>query len=141
MSMVVVPVNIIIIFIFIAIKTKSPVLVADILRIQRYNFYRCVSVVPRHPSVPARNLPPTARRLVLTKPTTICTYTHIRSFTSTPKSLVRVYWNVRDVTNVSTSVPLTFVMAIQNCSDVSDCPNPSKWNFFLRTVRDKLLSL
>jgi hypothetical protein len=75
----------------------------------------------------------------------VCAYTDLssdvsRSSTRAPKSLVRVFWNVRDVTNKSTSLPLTFIMAVRQCgagkSDgEADCSDPSyKWTLLHKPV-------
>ncbi|XP_070211526.1 uncharacterized protein [Littorina saxatilis] len=98
--------------------------------------FREESEKPGGPSVPAGNLTQAASSLTLTKPKVICTYTDMKTLATDHRSLVRLYWNVRDVTNVSTSLPLTFVIAIQKCADVTDCPKSSTWRFFGKTVRE-----
>ncbi|XP_076439338.1 tyrosine-protein kinase receptor torso-like [Babylonia areolata] len=83
------------------------------------------------PSVQAWNLSRADRNLTLTTPTAICTYTSPR-FYRRSTSLVRMYWNVRDVTGYVTSAPLSFIMAITRCDrNDTGCPSKrSRWSFF-----------
>lgn len=63
-----------------------------------------------------------AKNLTVSKPSVICSYTEMLNASSTARSLVRVRWNVHDVTGASTSVPLAFVVA------VTSEHNPNSWH-------------
>ncbi|KAL8604955.1 hypothetical protein ACOMHN_028583 [Nucella lapillus] len=118
----------------------------------------CPTPVPRHNTIPVTRRggsavsagsesPPSARNLSLTPPVASCTYTPLSSLFPRPRSLVRLYWNVRDVTNRSTSLALSFVLAVKRCGgggggvggseemdDVNCSSSSSSWTFFNKTT-------